>query len=78
VQGSTANVLGHPMRCVTWLANWLARQGEGLERGQWIASGSCTGMVEAATDDLVVARFGNHAQAIVEFTPHSIDPEGTS
>jgi len=78
VQGSTANVLGHPLRSVTWLANWLARQGEGLERGQWIASGSCTGMVEAATDDLVVARFGNHAQAIVEFTPHSIDPEGTS
>ena len=78
VQGSTANVLGQPLLSVTWLANWLAQEGEGLERGQLIASGSCTGMVEAATDDLVVARFGNYAQAIVEFSPKSIDPEGAS
>jgi 2-keto-4-pentenoate hydratase len=77
VQGTTANVLGQPLLSVTWLANWLAQQGEGLERGQLIASGSCTGMVEAATDDLVVARFGSYAQAIVEFAPKSTDPEGT-
>jgi 2-keto-4-pentenoate hydratase len=69
VQGSTANVLGQPLLSVTWLANWLAQQGEGLKRGQLIASGSCTGMVEAARDDLVVARFGSYAQAIVEFAP---------
>jgi 2-keto-4-pentenoate hydratase len=78
VQGSTGNVLGQPLLSVTWLANWLAQEGEGLERGQLIASGSCTGMVEAATDDLVVARFGSYAQAIVEFAPKSTDPEGTS
>ncbi|MEP7310973.1 MAG: hypothetical protein ABI859_00195 [Pseudomonadota bacterium] len=78
VQGSTANVLGQPLLSVTWLANWLAHQGEGLVRGQLIATGSCTGMVEAATDDLVVARFGAHAQAIVEFAPHNIDSEGAS
>jgi 2-keto-4-pentenoate hydratase len=78
VQGSTANVLGQPLLSVTWLAIWLAREGEGLKRGQLIASGSCTGMVEAATDDLVVARFGSYAQAIVEFAPKSTDPEGTS
>ena len=78
VHGSTGNVLGQPLRSVTWLANWLALQGEGLKRGQLIASGSCTGMVEASTDDLVVVRFGAHAQAIVEFTPNSTDSEGTS
>lgn len=77
VQGSTANVLGQPLLSVTWLANWLARQGEGLSRGQLIASGSCTGMVEAARDDLVVARFGTVAQAIVEFNPNETDTEGT-
>ena len=68
ITGSTGNVLGQPLLSVTWLANWLAQQGEGLTRGQLIASGSCTGMVEAAVDDVVVARFGTHAQAIVEFT----------
>jgi 2-keto-4-pentenoate hydratase len=77
VQGSTANVLGNPLQSVTWLANWLARQGEGLSRGQLIASGTCTGMVEAARDDLVIARFGSFAQAIVEFNPMSSDSEGT-
>jgi len=75
VQGSTSNVLGQPLQSVAWLANWLALQGEELRRGHLIASGSCTGMVEAATDDLVVARFGAHAQVFVEFTPSS---EGTS
>lgn len=77
VLGSTSNVLGQPLLSVTWLANWLALQGEGLRQGQLIASGSCTGMVEAATDDLVVARFGNHAQAIVEFNSNNTDSEGT-
>lgn len=77
IQGSTANVLGNPLLSVTWLANWLARHGEGLSRGQLIASGSCTGMVDAARDDLVVARFGTFGQAIVEFNPMSSDSEGT-
>lgn len=77
VQGTTANVLGQPLLSVTWLANWLAHQGEGLRRGQLIASGSCTGMVEAARDDLVVARFGTVAQAIVEFNSNNTDTEGT-
>jgi 2-keto-4-pentenoate hydratase len=76
VLGSTHNVLGQPLLSVTWLANWLALQGEGLQQGQLIASGSCTGMNEAARDDLVVARFGTHAQAIVEFTPNNIDSGG--
>jgi len=78
VPGSTANVLGQPLISVTWLANWLAQQGEGLKRGQLIASGSCTGMNEAATDDLVVARFGSYAQAILEFAPKGNESEGTS
>jgi 2-keto-4-pentenoate hydratase len=78
VLGSGGNVLGQPLLSVTWLANWLALQGEGLKRGQLIASGSCTGMVEAAVDDLVVARFGAHAQVIVEFAPGDTNSEGTS
>lgn len=67
VHGSTGNVLGQPLRSVTWLANWLARHGEGLTSGQLIASGSCTGMTRIGTDDLVVATFGDRAQVRVEF-----------
>jgi 2-keto-4-pentenoate hydratase len=78
VHGSTTHVLGQPLFSVTWLANWLAARGEGLERGQWVATGSCTGIVEATTDDLVVARLGTSAQAIVEFFPQSIHGEGES
>jgi len=68
VKGSTANVLGHPLRSITWLANWLARCGEGLKKGQLVASGSCTGMTRIAADDRVVATFGERAQVHVEFS----------
>lgn len=64
---STASVLGHPVRSVTWLANWLAVRGEILREGQFIASGSCTGFIEASPNDLVVARFGGRAQVSAEF-----------
>jgi 2-keto-4-pentenoate hydratase len=65
--GSTARVLGHPVRAVTWLANWLAGRGEVLREGQFIASGSCTGFIEASPIDLVVARFGGRAQVSADF-----------
>lgn len=65
--GSTAKVLGGPLAACTWLANWLASCGDGLRRGQYIASGSCTGITEIPTDGMVVARFGNLGQAAVEF-----------
>ncbi len=69
VQGSTAKVLGQPLRAVTWLANWLARNGAGLQKGQLVASGSCTGMTQIPADAQVVARFGDLAQVQVEFSP---------
>lgn len=69
VHGATGNVLGQPLRSVTWLANWLARHGEGLTSGQLVASGSCTGMTQIGRDDLVVATFGDAAQVRVEITP---------
>jgi len=68
VKGSTANVLGQPLRSVTWLANWLARHGAGLQKGQLVASGSCTGMTRIAAHDRVVATFGDRAQVQVEFS----------
>ena len=66
INGSTRNVLGNPLRALTWLANWLARRGEGLKRGQLISSGSCTGMTQVAPDDVVIATFGSGARVCVE------------
>jgi len=66
IKGSTRNVLGNPVRALTWLANWLARRGESLKRGQLISSGSCTGMTQAAADDVVIATFGAGARVCLE------------
>jgi 2-keto-4-pentenoate hydratase len=67
VDGSPGRVLGHPVKALTWLANWLGASGEGLRRGQLVASGTCTGITEAATSDHIVAVFGAQAKVSVEF-----------
>ncbi len=66
VTGSPGRVLGHPIVALTWLANWLAARGESLTEGQVIASGTCTGMTEAAAADTVEATFGTQAKVAVE------------
>jgi len=68
VEGTTRRVLGHPLKAVTWLANWLGARGEGLKAGDLIASGSCTGMTEIARDDAAIATFGGGARVAVDFT----------
>lgn len=68
IRGSTQNVLGNPFRALTWLANWLARRGEGLKRGQVVSSGSCTGMTELSPEDSVVATFGSQSRVSVELS----------
>lgn len=69
--GATAKVLGHPLASLAWLANWLAAHGEGLKRGQLVASGSCTGMTEFATNDALVAKFGAQTEVAAEFAPEN-------
>ena len=66
---STALVLGTPLRSLTWLANWLAQRGTGLKRGQFVASGSCTGMNELAPMAVATASFGGLAEVTVKFVP---------
>ena len=69
--GSTGNVLGNPLRALTWLANWMAQRGEGLKRGQVVSSGSCTGMTELSAEDSVVATFGSGARVSIEVSVES-------
>ena len=39
-QGTGADVLGHPLHALAWLANHLASRGDGLEAGQLVLTGS--------------------------------------
>lgn len=65
VHGNSAAVLGDPLDALVWLANWLAVRGETLAQGQWVATGSCTGMTEVAPDERLTARFADRGAATV-------------
>jgi len=69
VSGSTAAVMGNPLVAVTWLANWLAGEGEGLRSGQLVSSGTCTGVTPVEAGDLVTVNFIGFGKASVQFTP---------
>jgi len=70
VVGSTAQVLGNPAVAVAWLANHLAAFDAKLSAGLMIASGSCTGMVEAPLGATIRVEFGGRAAAAVALIPH--------
>jgi 2-keto-4-pentenoate hydratase len=69
VQGSTAAVMGDPLKAVVWLANWLSSQGDWLKHGQVIATGSCTGISEVHPGETVRASFGAVEGAAVTIVP---------
>ncbi len=56
--GLGAGVLNDPARGIAWLANRLARYGNGLEAGQIVLAGSFIRPVEARHGDTIVADFG--------------------
>ncbi len=58
ILGAANAVMGHPLRALAALAQWLGTRGTGLRRGQIVASGSMTGITEIAPDARVTARFG--------------------
>ena len=39
-QGSTRDVLGHPLKAVAWLARHLAERGRAIKSGDWVMTGS--------------------------------------
>lgn len=69
VAGSTAAVFGDPLLSLCWLANWLHGRGEGLAAGQYVATGSCTGITIAGPSDHCVAQFGADATVECYFVP---------
>jgi 2-oxo-hept-3-ene-1,7-dioate hydratase len=56
--GLGAGVLNQPARGVVWLANRLARYGEGIDAGQIVLAGSFIRPIEARHGDTILADFG--------------------
>jgi 2-keto-4-pentenoate hydratase len=50
--------MGHPLTSLTWLANWLSSRGRGLEAGEIVSTGTCTGHCFCARGDRVSVDFG--------------------
>ena len=55
-EGVGANVLGHPMIALTWLANELSALGVTLKSGQVVTTGTCLKPLEIEPGDTVTRR----------------------
>ena len=53
-QGTGDMVLGGPLRSLAWLAD----NGPGLQAGQWVSTGTITGLAPVAADNHIVGDFG--------------------
>ena len=56
---SGMSIWGNPLLAVGWLANHDTLEGVGLKAGEFITTGTCTGMVPVKIGDRVVADFGS-------------------
>jgi len=55
--GTTAEVMGNPVKAVTWLINKLGDFGVGVKKGEIILSGSLTGAVGFTVNDTIEVVF---------------------
>ena len=66
--GTGADVLGHPLAALAWLANDRAAHGDGLKAGEVVTTGTCTGIVFVAAGDRAHADFGDFGTVDLVFT----------
>ena len=66
--GTGAKIIGDPLRAVTVLANHPVVGSPGLRRGDFVTTGSLTGMTPVAPGDVAVAEFGSLGNLEVSFT----------
>jgi 2-keto-4-pentenoate hydratase len=67
-QGSGADVLGNPLNVLEWFVNELRAQGIALARGQFVLTGTMTGLHAAQAGQPAVADFGDLGKVQVTFT----------
>ncbi|NKC13493.1 MAG: 2-keto-4-pentenoate hydratase [Gammaproteobacteria bacterium] len=68
VRGSGAEVLGDPMTSLEWLVNEHAGAREGVRAGQYITTGSCTGLYKSPAGCTARATFAGLGELNVMFT----------
>ena len=61
-EGSGADILGDPWLALEWLANHLAARGLGLREGQFVMSGTCTGINSLKPGSSVRATYENFGE----------------
>ena len=67
--GSGAEVLGHPLEALAWLANLRVRHGGRLTAGELVTTGStCAALGWAEAGDVAEGRFAGLGAVRVEFT----------
>ncbi len=67
-EGSGANVLGHPLAALVWLANERAARGGGLGAGEIVSTGStCAALGFAEAGDTAEGRFAGLGSVSVSF-----------
>jgi len=67
-EGDAEDVGGHPIMPLIWLANDRSRRGDGLKAGQFVTTGSVTGVKMAPAVSEIVADFGSFGQVRLNFT----------
>ena len=67
-QGTGAGALGDPLSSLLWLANKWSGRGQGLDAGQIVTTGTCTGNFPAPPGSRVIADFGDMGSVCANFT----------
>lgn len=55
--GSSAAVLGHPLKAMVWAANLLGSRGKGFKKGDIVLSGAMSEAITMEAGDTIVAEF---------------------
>lgn len=66
-KGTGADVIGGPHASLLWLAN-LLRRGPGLQAGQIVSTGTCTGLFKAPAGAKAAARYGGKVRVELSFS----------
>ncbi|WP_317891014.1 2-keto-4-pentenoate hydratase [Edaphobacter bradus] len=67
VERTGSNTAGDLMRLLPWLANEGASRTEGLKKGDWITTGSWTGITQCSAGSAVEIQFSTAGQAFLRF-----------
>lgn len=57
-RGTGEAMMGDPVNAVVWFANHMSGKGVGLKAGQFVSTGSCTGVIPAPGPTVAIADFG--------------------